>query len=368
MEAAAKPAPSSMFITPDTIPPVPNPPSPPRINEMDASVSLHEDNHPIYPPKNEAGGASLVSHLDKDCFHVVDGRYFGLSSNNTADPNFCGPNAHGLSLSGGTGLATANTATLLTSPSQYGASIHANPIHKQSVDFSIGAKKTQASKKRKVVGEKTPKPVKGKKKTTKPASTKATVSVQGKKANGPTPTATLEDLQRSIETGGHEATVLHKSIIESAVYASRCGKHSRNWRALNGEVYPNISRAFELHSNIKACQKCKNARLGIYYCRLRRRHDSLDFAGGDTFTKLGPMFKVPMEQLVVRAPKKELSTVSTTDASKDFGCPVTPGISAASIAAKSAKSVTEGGSRGQLVGIATDNSTSGALESEKTRN
>lgn len=120
------------------IPPIPAPPSPPRIREIEnVDSDLYEDQHPLYLPK--AGPQqSLLKYLDSNCFHITDGRYFGLRTNAIADPNFVGPNAPGLggiNQSGGTGLATANSggggssggATLLTAPSQSGASANANP-------------------------------------------------------------------------------------------------------------------------------------------------------------------------------------------------------------------------------------------------
>ena len=277
-----------------------------------------EDNHPLYPPRPE-GGQSLVSHLDKDCFHVVDGRYFGLSSNRIADPNFCGPNApglHGLSLSGGTGLATANTgggssATLLTAPSQSGASVNANPNSKQSKELK-GVKLTTTGIKRKAgpsrkvaktvnrdAQKMTSSQVIARKNMAKPA-----LAATKKKTNGPKPTATLNDIHKSLEVGGDQAEVLHRCLVRSAVYASRCGKHSRSWRAPDGKVFPDIGKAFRSYAKVKPCEKCKLANMDAYHCRLRRRHDEPDYDGGDGFAVWAPLFKLPMEALVVRGPDK----------------------------------------------------------------
>jgi hypothetical protein len=96
-------------VNPITIPPIPEPPEPPQINEMGGNSNWQEEkfetkDHPIYFPK---GKESFVTHLDKDCFHISTGRYFGLRTNWIADPNFVGPNAPGMSglnASGGSGL------------------------------------------------------------------------------------------------------------------------------------------------------------------------------------------------------------------------------------------------------------------------
>ena len=102
-----------------TIPPIPEPPSPPVMKEVNGFLSsgVYEDCHPFYPPLMSDGGTgvgneSFVAHLDKKCFHIADGRYFGLWTNRIADPNFVGANAPGISgvsVSGG-GLATATAA------------------------------------------------------------------------------------------------------------------------------------------------------------------------------------------------------------------------------------------------------------------
>lgn len=99
------------------LPPIPKPPQVPVPGDLreitdDEETFGSEDqrkrSHPLYLPKNQL----LVDHLDKRCFHITNGRYFGLSSNVIADPYFFGPNAPGiggLNLSASTGLATAST-------------------------------------------------------------------------------------------------------------------------------------------------------------------------------------------------------------------------------------------------------------------
>jgi hypothetical protein len=92
------------------IPPIPKPPSPPRLSELAGyDTELFEDHHPNYFMK---GKEKFVTHLDKDAFHITEGRYFGLSSNSKIDPHFFGPNAPGISglmsSAAATGLATAH--------------------------------------------------------------------------------------------------------------------------------------------------------------------------------------------------------------------------------------------------------------------
>jgi len=113
------------------IPPLPQIPEPndlrgiTHIEEIFGSQGQQQQSHPLYLPENNR----LVDHLDKRCFHVMSGRYFGLSSNTIADPYFYGPSAPGiggLNLSATTGLATASTGggagslggPLLTTPGQ----------------------------------------------------------------------------------------------------------------------------------------------------------------------------------------------------------------------------------------------------------
>jgi hypothetical protein len=155
-----------------------------------------------------------------------------------------------------------------------------------------------------------------KKKIAKPA-----VTLAKKKTNGPTPTATLYDLRKLLEAGGDEAGALRKCIIRSAVYASRCGKHSRSWRATDGKVYPDIGKAFITFANIKQCEKCKNANMDAYFCRLRRRHKEPDHDGGETFAPWVSLFKVAMEELVVRAPEKTTSASGMSDGGKSTAPP-----------------------------------------------
>ena len=101
----------------DSVPPIPEQPEVAALGdlrgithneEIVGSEDQQQQSHPLYLPKNKL----LVDHLDKRCFHIINGRYFGLSSNAIADPYFFGPSAPGmagLNLSASTGLATAST-------------------------------------------------------------------------------------------------------------------------------------------------------------------------------------------------------------------------------------------------------------------
>ena len=351
---AGKPVPENFTKPTVVIPPIPEPPSPPRLSAIDGfEPEAFDDMHPFYLPKT--GDQTMVAHLDKGCFHIVDGRYFGSFSNYIADPNFVGPNApglSGLSLSGGTGLATANTGgggssggTLLSAPSQSGASVNANPNPKTkdvAASKESGKSKSPAKPKDGKASSKTKTstaqaknaPNKSNKTTNASAST---TSPSKKKSNGPAATATASDLRKIIEDGGDEAEKLKTCIIRAGVYASRCGKHTRNFRAPDGKVYPDISKAFAIHSGIKSCEKCKNNKQGVsasparglvmtvgsillsqfmftssfccqsYHCRLRRKHKELDHDGSDSPAVLAPLFKVPMEDLVIRVIKQKPS-------------------------------------------------------------
>ena len=107
------------------IPPIPVLPDSPTLSEMKdlpcieeifGSEEQRKQHHPLYLPKNKM----LVDHLDKRCFHIVEGRYFGLLSNYIADPHFFGPSATGIgNLSSSSGLSTATFGgPLLMAPAQ----------------------------------------------------------------------------------------------------------------------------------------------------------------------------------------------------------------------------------------------------------
>ena len=111
LELAGKPIPDNLLKPCTTVPPIPVPPVPPSLKEMGGTYTEdYTDQHPLGIPKT----SGKQQHLDMSCFHITEGRYFGLKTNFVADPHFVGPNAPGLvglTLSGGTGLATAARTT-----------------------------------------------------------------------------------------------------------------------------------------------------------------------------------------------------------------------------------------------------------------
>jgi hypothetical protein len=245
----------------DSIPPIPEPPTPPRIEEFkghrDAEFKAkHADHYPYFLPKGKEG---FVSHLDKECFHVTEGRYFGLHSNFIADPNFVGPNAPGIAgvnASGGAGLATStagggsNTAgfslTSLNATYQSANSAAGNHNH-PSTGTALKKEVGNASKS---VSAKSLEPE-------KPEGTKST------KNSGPKPTSTSAGLRTIMEKGGTVAEALKMGIIRAAVHASRSGRHGQSFRAPNGETYPDVSKAFAAYAGIKPCERCKNNKQGV---------------------------------------------------------------------------------------------------------
>lgn len=85
------------------VPSIPKPPTPPPEEEL---LGMDKDAYESYCSKTK----NLLRHLDKDCFTLASGRYFGLVSNTVSDPHFSGANAPGINgvSSAGTGLSTAH--------------------------------------------------------------------------------------------------------------------------------------------------------------------------------------------------------------------------------------------------------------------
>jgi hypothetical protein len=241
------------------VPPIPEPPSPPRLQDLEEiNPDKYDDQHPYYLPK---GKEQFVAHLDKTCFHIVDGRYFGLLSNAVADPHFVGPNAPGISglnLSGGTGLATAHSGgpgasaglTILEKPAHATIAASTSAPNKGSGNSGKTSKKTAGSSSNKVGSDGGDSPV---------VTTK-------KKSNGPVPTASSSELRRIIEDGGDEAEKMKTCIIRAAVHASRASKHGQSFKAPNGQTYPDVSKAFAAHAGLKPCMRCKNNKQGVSSC------------------------------------------------------------------------------------------------------
>jgi hypothetical protein len=238
---------------PVKVPPIPSPPTPPPLSELKGfNPEQYEDQHPIYLPK---GKQNLVAHLDKGCFHISEGRYFGLYSNAIADPHFVGANAPGISginLSGGSGLATSSAA-FPYSGGPAGASVLASSsVNASGEDPSERPPKKDSTK-----------PKSSKKTASLPNVVKASKSKFRLKHVGPTPNATTSDLRKIMEEGGELAEKMKTCIIRAAVHASRSGKHGQSFLAPDGKAYPDVSKAFAAHAGLKPCIRCKNNKQGV---------------------------------------------------------------------------------------------------------
>ena len=286
------------------VPPIPDPPSPPSLiySPDNNTFEVKKENENYDDKKKTTKSITdsicipeekkhLVQHLDPNCFHYVDGRYFGLSSNNVADPQFVGPNAPGiagLNFSGGTGLATSYVGN---STSGGNSSLQNN----SSITGSAGASSsaTGQSSAKKSSGSQSGASGSGK------GSGGSDKGGTSKKNTGPTPTATSLELKRIMEKGGDLAEEMRNYIIRAAVYHSKTGGNSGSFVGCNGETYPDVSKAFSLHGNLRPCNRCKSNKQGAYHCRLRRKHKEPDYDGGESASILTPFFEIPLENLII---------------------------------------------------------------------
>eukprot|EP00978_Attheya_sp_CCMP212_P041149 scaffold232293_cov59-Attheya_sp.AAC.1 len=299
------------------VPPIPTSPSPPRLSEMkkyaqdsvtttataasdgvgDSMTQEGEKidtGHPIYIPK---GKEHFVSHLDPKCFHITEGRYFGLKTNHTADPQFVGANAPGiagLNISGGTGLATAYVGS-----GSGGGGAHSSSYYTGLGNFgsSSGGGTTSGSAFSPHNNGTTAKDSSPSKKGTPLAGSSSgyndsSGSVKKSSSGG--------GLKRIMEGGGSGAEEMRTCIMRSAVYASRTGAHGGAFVGSNGETYRDVSKAFAMHAGLRPCMRCKSNKQGAYHCRLRRRHQDLDYDGSDSPAILAPLFEEPLENLIGR--------------------------------------------------------------------
>ena len=281
---------------PIPVPPIPEPVTPPRISELNGEEfkDIDDSRHPIYLPKTHE---NLTAHLDPACFDITNGRYFGAYSNAIADPNFVGPNAPGISglnFAGGSGLATAYIGSTSGGPASFLASVSANTgaasgANKQPFSGKSTSKKSKASSAAPVI----PKPAVPEDTTSGTGQEDATTS------DGPASTSTSTALKRLIDDGGDDALKMKTAIVRAAVYAARVGMHTMSFVGSNGEIYPDVSKAFAAHGGVRPCTKCKNNKQGAYHCRLRRKHDALDYDGGDSPSALAPLFKEPLASLLL---------------------------------------------------------------------
>lgn len=278
---------------PTLIPPIPEPISPPRITEMEGEEYknvLDDSKHPIYLPKTHE---QFTSHLDPACFDITNGRYFGALTNSIADPNFVGPNAPGLAtaynFAGGSGLATAYTGSTSGGSAAFLTSASAGS------GFSKPSTSGKSTSKKKATSAPTTaaavqKPV---------ADTSAAANDGDATGGGPPPTSTSTALKKMMDEGGEDALQMKVVIVRAAVYASRVGTHTMAFVGSDGEVYPDVSKAFAAHGGVRPCIKCKNNKQGAYHCRLRRKHKALDYDGGDSPGALAPLFQEPLADLIL---------------------------------------------------------------------
>ncbi|KAL3923386.1 MAG: hypothetical protein SGILL_001687 [Bacillariaceae sp.] len=292
------------------IPPIPSKPEPFKLDDMQGMDASGFDLQypPLHPPK-----VAFVDHLDKRCFHITEGRYFGLTSNGIADAHFEGPNAPGIG-----GLHQSSTSGLATASSSTGGLLFANPSvfsgAKASVALGINSAKSSLNRATKA-SETSKKTASTKKKATvkkHETSSANSSSASGKKSaaetkkNGPTVTATYADLRKIMEAGGEDTDKMRMVIIKAAVHAARAGKfENRSFRAYNRKVYPDVARAFSNFSGLKPCAKCKGNKQGTYSCRFRRKHDAPDNDGGDSWKVLEPLFSMPIGDLIIKPLKKK---------------------------------------------------------------
>lgn len=246
---------------PVQIPPIPSKPTPPLISELvGLDAEQYDDKYPIYFPK---GKQKFVSHLDEKCFHISEGRYFGLSSNLIADPHFVGPNAPGimgLSLSGSTGLATASTSSGNT-----GALLAVPVINTSHLSSSSGVSATAKSSSKK---ESSNTSESSKKTKSLPTVSNPTISKTKFKLKhaGPIPTATAADLRKAVDAADVDmARAMRDCIIRAAVHGARSQKHGQPFRAPDGKAYPDSSKAFAAHAGLKPCLRCKNNKQGVRF-------------------------------------------------------------------------------------------------------
>ena len=295
-------------VNPITIPPIPQPPDPPKMNvlsmpfgiaqgevsesivqrlnlistQTDSDVLNSSDEayetHPYYFPKSHE---DLVEHLDPNCFHITDGRYFGLETNLIADPNFIGPNAPGLSLSNNTGgLATATTATttstsgltgggmtMILSASYHSAAAVAHATIKDEISNTPSIKVPPSETEGVPVHSNSPTvkfvepPAAAGSMLTENKTEDEAVETSGKIATSRT-LADLRTIMEGDDTGLVET--FRECIVRCIVHTHRSNK-SVNIPFLgpNNETYPDIGKAFAWFGGIKPCDRCKSNKQGV---------------------------------------------------------------------------------------------------------
>ena len=297
----ASPIPSTALLAPargtngkldlSSIPPIPEPPSPPTLADLQGfpGAEHYKNDHPLYPPQSD----NFVSHLDPQAYHIADGRYFGLSTNFIADPNFVGPHAPGLNgVSTGSGLATSSSgsggisgAMALTLSTTYNgvtagalaalrsstnlATLNNANGTNNSSGYNPSGSSSNASSSQFSWSYKNSFRFQSEGSSSSPESSPRHHSVGA--ASDPRPTAAAADLKRLMEQQDDDtdeaaaatAARMRLCIIRAAVYASRSGRHTQSFLGSNGETYPDVSKAFASHAGVKPCQRCKSNKQGV---------------------------------------------------------------------------------------------------------
>ena len=271
--------------SPIEVPPIPDPPSPPTLEENQQGLDIN-NKHPFYPPKNDA----FVKHLDQNCFHASEGRYVGLSSNSISDPHFIGAHAVGvqnLSVTAGTGLATTQTGSTSAGSASLASTVYGDRSKSDTKINSIEDKDKENEKQDKDESEPKPKAVNKKKKSASPAPPS-------------TQSGSAGELKRIMEADTVETDAMRHCIIRAGVYASRAGRHGQSFLGPDGNTYQDVSKTFASYAGVKPCSRCKNNKQGAYHCRLRRKHKEMDYDGGNSPAVLAPLFDEALESLILK--------------------------------------------------------------------
>ena len=280
----------SPLVNPVDVPPIPRPPDPPKLHEFSITSQFispyikigdvsNESSHPYYLPKSRE---HFVEHLDPNCFHITDGRYFGLETNLIADPNFIGPNAPGLNLTTNTGgLATATTSTTTSTSGLTGggmtmilsASYHSAaavaPASVKDEPSNVTSNKVLPSHTEEIPAESKSPTVKFTDPpitvTTAPPMKKVKKVATNEMSGSSSTTRTLSDLREIME--GDDAALIEtfrEFMVRSVVHTFRSHKSVNiPFRGPNNEMYPDVGKAFALFGGIKPCDRCKGNKQGV---------------------------------------------------------------------------------------------------------
>lgn len=232
------------------IPPIPDPPSPPHLSECTTDDSdykdiYNDDAHPIYIPK---GREKCVAHLDEKCFHVTNGRYFGLVSNMISDPNFVGPNAPGIagvSASAGAGLATSTTGTTAT------AFLVSSFQNTCATDLKVEVKRKSLDTSSKKDGPNN--------------LSEDTFVARGSSGSKQHNNTYANELKKGKEAGDVVTESTRTEIIKAAIHAARSNQHGQSFQTPNGQTFPDVSKAFAMYAGIKPCERCKSNKQGVRF-------------------------------------------------------------------------------------------------------